>query len=1370
MIALRSGILYLLLLILLLLIVFAVCAVVLLVRARRAAKKNQSEESVKKEAEAASGAEQKLPSTFVRALSALRERVAGPEYRYEVPWYVMLGAEGSGKTTLLTKSELNVLLEEDGQSFPGETPVGWKFYGDGMVLDTGGEWTLPSNGKASPYWKRLMRLLNQYRPERPLEGIIVTLSATDLFGSAALDSNALTRRAIAIQERLQEAQSILGFRLPVYFLLTKCDQIPGFAAFAREFGTERLSEIFGWSSPYSLDALFEEQWIDEAFQNIRRTVEELQDQIYLRGGFSEGRQNMFILPDYLRVLPRPLTPFFARIFRRSGADGSYTLRGIYLVGESQNSRQDPEALPLPSPPQAEVLPANHFPELSILPSLLDNLRQENSGQVAFVYDLFVKKIFPECNLAQPLRRFFYARNRFGVTLQIATVCIFFVVLIGTVLGTYRLRQNAAALSPILGQIAVDLEPAADGSTRYSSTEDFLIRLAGFQATGFRFIFIPSSWTGHLDRQIRSALIPTFRILVLEHFHDALAAKARQITALNTVPLEAVPASSSTTYSGITDVTVIPEYIQLRAFSEQLQKLEKNIALYQTLSASGGVASAPTVFSIEKYLYDQNESLGITDAENPYFEEALAKANFKPFVISQADRDNASLKMTNLTSALFASWIGNNPVRRSLDNLSDELAKADSSSSTSYDQLQQLRQSFRLAQTTFDSPALQWVAKDEFVMPAQLYGATIAPLQHSMFLNPDLENWVNYDAERRFNDLQDAIAGESTNITGPLVEVSDDQKFVFSDNADNARLALENLMSLPFMASNAQRNLVSAPMAGTRITWNTALLQNAVQQPQAYQNFVDSDLQDSSPKLRSFFQRVAQDRLRQALEAEITQAEILSPRLPGTDFQQDVQPQIQTFAASGDTIAALLVSLREQGMNDLYSKLSRLTTAQATTLLADLDRAFESDDVYSFPQAAMDQWLGSTSATEAVLSAHSQEDVAAYLAQQREQIRTYSQAAAPLLRFFGQQNTHELSGATTALVNKWKSIAVALAQYDKKTPANSVSALETFVSSDMDKISPAQMCPVLPVRAAITAGDYFARTQARLRGDLYRRCRAIASFNLIRDYRDLEAAFNTNLAGHFPFVSADVAPRASSVDPLAVSAFYQKFDAKASLIQSAIRQMDAPSAAYQDVLLFLDRMAAVRGFFAAAGGTDAELPALDFQPAFRINRSREVDGDQILSWTLTVGTDVFRSGDPPHLGHWTYGQPVVLTLQWAKDAPSLPLKGSPSGDATVAGPSIRYQFNDSWALLSMLVRHAAPASQIAFGKDTNPFVLQFQTYETAPGPHRSAAAVTGPVVATVFMQMNVFPSGGKQPMQQAAFPAEAVDLPNTTTNSAKAGGQ
>lgn len=1323
------------------------------------AKDKAGEEAKRREAE-------RLPRAFTQALSTLKDHVAGPEYRYKVPWYIMLGAQGSGKTSLLTKSSLSVSLQEDGQSFPGQTPVGWKYYGDGLVLDPGGEWTLSPNGNSSAYWKRLLSLLNQYRPERPLEGIVVTIAVTDFLGAAPLDAVALVRRASQLQERLQQAQAMLGFSFPLYVVLTKCDLIPGFRDFARELDPSQLSQMFGWSSPYSTEALFEDGWVEEGFRQMAETVERKQDELFLVRGHSRERQGMFVLPDYLRALSSPMASFLGKVLRPLSEDSCLPLRGIYLAGECE-TLDLPSQLQNPGQFLESSLPSLHY-DGALTPQQREIKHRAAVGEVVFVYELFFKKIFAEGDLAQPVRKFLHTRNRAEAFLQFATVASLFVFLIGTIVANYRLRRNARDLDPILTQIAYDLKPASDGYSRYNSTEDFLVRIASFQASGLRYVFIPSSWTGYLDKKVRSALTPAFRMLVLEHFHDALEEKSRKITTGEWNPVGALGTQTDEEKINITDVSALREYIQLRSYVNQLQLLEKNIALYQSIAVAGGSANADAVFSVEEYLYDRNQKMPIQDARNPYFVEALAKAHFRPFSIPEKDRENATSRMTSLTEALFTAWIQENPTKRALRDLGAKLDEAEKDPGISYDQLQHLRGAFYRAESNMNKPTLQWVAKDTFEMPPELYTVAIVPLQHSAYLNSELTNWVTFNAEQKFNKLQDDLAEVNSGVTGPLVEFTEDSKLEFSENADKAKTFLNSLLALPFMASSFDKTLPESVPQGVRVVWSAPLLQNLLQQPQASQTFA-ADLQDAPVKLKNFFQRLARERMRKALETQIVLAQSFAPRSIGGNFQRDVQPEIQNFAVVSDTLAAILTMLQQQALTDLRARLENYVNVQALQLLESVDLSFRRQRLYELPEPLFDQWVGNEAPTSAVLDARSPEDVQAYLANQREEIQSYSQSIAPLLRFFSQQKDYHLSTNASALLDKWRGIHLAMEQYEKKMPGNSVAAFESFIATDMDKIAPGQLCPQVPVKAVFLQ-DYFVRARMAIRGEVYRRCKAIASFNLARDYRDLSGNFNSALAGRFPFTPPDLASRLPGADPEAIRTFYQKYEAKGPLLRSAVEQLDGGSGSYSEVMRFLEEVGHLRSIFLATGMSEGSLPALDFQPQFRVNRSKEVDGDQILSWTLSVGSDVFRSGDAPRLLHWSYGQPVILTLQWAKDAPSLPLKGSVSGNGVVSGNTIQFRFNDAWAFFSMLMRQATPPAQVELSKDSDPFILRFQVYESAPGPYRRSEGSSGPAVATVFLQLKVFPPGEKQPIRQLVFPTEAASLPVTGNAGVKAGGQ
>src|SRR5690348_2086833 len=78
-----------------------------------------------------------------------------------------------------------------------------------------------------------------------------------------------------------------------------------------------------------------------------------------------------------------------------------------------------------------------------------------------------------------------------------------------------------------------------------------------------------------------------------------------------------------------------------------------------------------------------------------------------------------------------------------------------------------------------------------------------------------------------------------------------------------------------------------------------------------------------------------------------------------------------------------------------------------------------------------------------------------------------------------------------------------------------------------------------------------------------------------------------------------------------------------------------------------------------------VPVFDLTPTFRVNQQRESGGNQIITWTLKVGDQIFQSGQPAHSGRWSLGEPVTLTLEWAKDAAVMPVPGTGTGDPVMS---------------------------------------------------------------------------------------------------------
>ena len=177
-----------------------------------------------------------LRTSFRRALRILKSYVTGRDYRYRAPWYLLAGESKSGKTSLLESNGLHEsvkeLVDRSGRR------LNWYFFDDGVVMDVAGDFVLRNDGTANHRgWNSILRLLQKHRPQRPLDGLVLTIPCADLVTEGELDHQRrfdLEQKATSLYKKLWQAQKILGMRLPIYIVITKCDEITGFSSFCKQ--------------------------------------------------------------------------------------------------------------------------------------------------------------------------------------------------------------------------------------------------------------------------------------------------------------------------------------------------------------------------------------------------------------------------------------------------------------------------------------------------------------------------------------------------------------------------------------------------------------------------------------------------------------------------------------------------------------------------------------------------------------------------------------------------------------------------------------------------------------------------------------------------------------------------------------------------------------------------------------------------------------------------------------------------------------------------------------------------------------------------------------------------------------------------------
>lgn len=281
-----------------------------------------------------------LQVRFAQAVDTLRKRRNKGQNLYSLPWYVVLGPPGSGKTTLLQNSGLHFpLAERFGKDalrgVGGTRNCDWWFTDEAVFLDTAGRYTTQDSDEAADgsAWIAFLHLLRRYRKRRPINGVIIALSMSDLLLFDDVDRRA---HIAAIRKRLEELSEHLRIGVPAYLVLTKCDLIAGFTEFFEDLSPELRDQVWGFTfpAPKTIDG---SAWkgFDEEFSAL---LDRLSTRVLrrLHGERDPGRRAVILsFPQQLSTLQSVAREVVEGIFSPHQYGAVPLLRGVYLTSGAQ---------------------------------------------------------------------------------------------------------------------------------------------------------------------------------------------------------------------------------------------------------------------------------------------------------------------------------------------------------------------------------------------------------------------------------------------------------------------------------------------------------------------------------------------------------------------------------------------------------------------------------------------------------------------------------------------------------------------------------------------------------------------------------------------------------------------------------------------------------------------------------------------------------------------------------------------------------------------------------------------------------------------------------------------------------------------------
>ena len=284
---------------------------------------------------------QRMDEAMAVLRGARRHTIFGIQYLYQLPWYMFIGAPGSGKTTTLAHSGLKFpLADKIGRTavagVGGTRHCDWWFTNEAVLLDTAGRYTTQDSDAEvdQAAWNGFLGLLRKHRRRRPINGVIVSLSTSDL-----LQQSHATRQlqALAIRDRIKELHARLGISFPVYVIVTKCDLLAGFMEFFDHLGREERSQVWGMTFP-----LVEAGQVDQSLAAFpaefkalegrleERLVSRLQQERDIR-----RRALLYGFPQQFAGLEDVLGSFLNDVFQNTRFDDPALLRGVYFTSGTQ---------------------------------------------------------------------------------------------------------------------------------------------------------------------------------------------------------------------------------------------------------------------------------------------------------------------------------------------------------------------------------------------------------------------------------------------------------------------------------------------------------------------------------------------------------------------------------------------------------------------------------------------------------------------------------------------------------------------------------------------------------------------------------------------------------------------------------------------------------------------------------------------------------------------------------------------------------------------------------------------------------------------------------------------------------------------------
>ena len=1201
----------------------------------------------------------------------------GPGGRYATPWLLLIGEPDSGRSRLLHA------LGKGDKAHPmsrllRRTPRHncWQVLDKGILIDAQQQ----EEGEAG--LREVLQDLNQIRPERPVDGVVITLSANTL-----LSRNRERQRTVArhLHSLLWLLQKEVEFILPIYVVITQSDHIEGYRTFWQRF-PQLQDQIFGWSSPYDLEARFQPEWVSEGVDHITRQLYNLQAAALAELSEQDTELNnardFVLFPRRLAALEEQLTQLLAEVFDKTVYEAGASVRGFYFSGT-----MDRQSAPMG------------------------------------VAELARKKWFAEPNLAQPLRKAVWSRSRRLRRLQKISLWTLGGLFLSLAISAASLKhQTELKLETVRLLKAVEHQIGQTEDCRNPlPADDYFNLLQLISGIQDRAVYwnIPYSWFDSSVSKSTAQVIASgaFEDLIFPALRCRMQARAQELVK---------PA-----HGGDED-RVDRANASLYAYLSELLSFEHHLALYQRIvryaNANELESMREAFFKLTRYLYDRSVPNSLVQSDTA-FARALLQVDYKyPMQLPDEFR-NRVMGLLQLRS----------------EELAEAMHEEVDEGITLLEHLSSGRQVSRagaqlLSEWTNDVDQRWLGATAETNLCRDNWGSLNTALVR-------LERDYNYPAE----SLERVIAPFHTNrCDRPLLrqlETAKLQPFMrvlqqgdlglnWDDGFADELERLRELLEQPFMDKRPTR---LASCDGSMLVKREPITE-ALRFLRGYQLFISDTDHASLRGPKDLVAKLAAGQM-EALVDERLSAALQAPPMTRTE-EEKVERLSNAFAAASEELVTLVRLYKQLGLSledrSWYSCLNQTAAFE----LGAVDQLFQSSPLY-LPALASENspLLYRYTSDKARLTS--------YLEGELVRVQRLVKYARPYTRWFAEA-APDSDEAANERRYFWHNSVRQLDRDLQYNDANSQLALlrdyyqSNLVTLGYDNCSQQLQPP------GLLDNDLFSERRQALYEEADLMCASRNEALLMADYQALAEAFNSRLAGYFPFANLG----APDLDPQRWQQFNRDYGDQLAALSKKVNSLNGTR--WIPVQTFLQQIEQARVSLNPIYVDNKGAP-VRLQTRFR-SRPHLRDGvEQIVQWTLDTPNTRIRYPNGGDELIWRGGESISLGLQWAELSALRPRRDPSQQDMTVQDTLAQFRSEGPWALLR-LVRAHRELVNTAQARAELRFRVPLKLTDT-DGPPEGTADVSAPQSADARVSFNFAvqadDSGQWQPWQLAGdFPQQA----------------